>query len=127
MAALEVTEDQARTDAVRLSLRGELDLASAYAFDRRLLAVEARQPSVIVVDLRELTMLDSAGLARLIAGQRRARKGGWRFVLIKGGRIVQRVLQVSGMVDRLEITSDPEAALAGPARVPVRSAGLHPG
>ena len=118
MSALEVTEDQAREDAVRLALRGELDLASAYSFDRRLLAVEARQPSLIIIDLRELTMLDSAGLARLIAGQRRARKGGWRFVLVKGGRIVQRVLQVSGLVDRMELTNDPESVLAKTAAQP---------
>ena len=112
MSALEVTEDQTHSGAVCLQLRGELDLASAYAFDRRLLAVEATQPSLIVVDLRQLTMLDSAGLARLIAGQRRARKGGWRFVLVKGGRIVQRVLQVSGLMDRIELTNDPESVLA---------------
>jgi anti-anti-sigma factor len=125
MAALEVTEDQTTAGAVRVALRGELDLASAYAFDRRLLAVESRQPPLIVVDLRELTMLDSAGLARIIAAQRRARRGGWRLVLVKGGRIVQRVLQVSGLVDRLEITSDPDAILAAPPHV--RAGGLHPG
>ena len=39
-------------------------------------------------------MLDSAGLARLVSAQRRARRGGWRLVLVKGGRIVQRVLQI---------------------------------
>jgi anti-anti-sigma factor len=108
---LEVTEQEPRTGAIRVTLSGELDLANAYAFDRRMLAVEARQPTLIVVDLRKLTMLDSAGLARLISAQRRARRGGWRLVLVRGGRIIQRVLQTTRLDELLEVTSDPDRYL----------------
>jgi anti-anti-sigma factor len=112
VATLDLTEDEARSDAVCLRLRGELDLGNAYTFDRRLLAVESRKPALILLDLRELTMLDSAGLARIIAAQRRARRGGWRLVLVRGGRVVQRVLRISGVSEMLEITSDPEAVIS---------------
>jgi stage II sporulation protein AA (anti-sigma F factor antagonist) len=108
---LEVTEQEPRTGAVHVMLSGELDLASAYAFDRRMLGVEARQPEVVVLDLRGVTMLDSAGLARLISAQRRARRGGWRLVIVRGGRVVQRVLQTTGLDEMLEMTSDPGAYL----------------
>ena len=111
---LEVTEQEARPGAVRVTLAGELDLANAYDFDRRLLDVEARQPALIVVDLRGLTMLDSAGLARLVSAQRRARRGGWRLVLVRGGKVVQRVLQTTRLDELLEITSDPESYLREP-------------
>ena len=112
--------------AVRVTLEGELDLATAYAFDRRLLAIEARQPRSSCVDLRELTMLDSAGLARLVSAQRRARRGGWRLVLVRGGRIVMRVLQTTRLDELLELTNDPDADLRqtepGPAlAVPSRA------
>ena len=109
--ALDVTEQEARPGAVRVTLTGELDLASAYTFDRQMLGVEARQPQVIVVDLRGLTMLDSAGLARLVSAQRRARRGGWRLVLVRGGKVIQRVLQTTRLDELLEVTSDPETYL----------------
>jgi anti-anti-sigma factor len=109
--ALDVSEDEPRPGAVRLSLGGELDLANAYAFDRRMLDIEARQVELIVVDLRGLTMLDSAGLARLVSAQRRARRGGWRLVLVRGGKIIQRVLQATRLDELLEMTSDPERYL----------------
>jgi anti-anti-sigma factor len=108
---LEVTEHEPRPGAVRVTLAGELDLATAYAFDRRLLDIEARQPSLIVVDLRQVTILDSAGLARLVSAQRRARKAHRRLVLVRGGRTVMRVLQTTRLDEMLELTSDPEQLL----------------
>ena len=97
-----------------MALAGELDLSSAYAFDRQMLDVEARRPELIIVDLRGLTMLDSAGLGRLVSAQRRARRGGWRLVLVRGGKIIQRVLQTTRLDELLEMTSDPEQYLRRP-------------
>lgn len=105
---LEVTEQDTQPGAIRIALKGELDLSTAYAFDRQMLEVEQRRPELIVVDLRGLTMLDSAGLARLVSAQRRARRGGWRLVLVKGTKIVQRVLQTTRLDELLEMTSDPD-------------------
>lgn len=111
LAPLELTETQPRDRVVHLHLRGELDLQSAYAFDRRVLDAEARHPAVICIDLREVTMLDSAGLARLVSAHRRARKGGWRLVILKGSRAVSRVLQVTRLEEHLEVVRDIDAAL----------------
>ena len=111
MAPFDVSEDEVRPRVVRVALQGELDLGTAYAFDRRLLVIEQAQPAMIIVDLRGLTMLDSAGLARLVSAQRRSRRGGWRLVLVRGGRIVQRVLQTTRLDELLEMTSDPERVL----------------
>ena len=111
MPVFDVTHDEVRPQVVRLRLEGELDLASAYAFDRRLLTIEQDQPRVIVVDLGGLTMLDSAGLARLVSAQRRARRGGWKLVLLRGGRTIQRVLQTTQLVEHFEIARDLPQAL----------------
>ena len=110
MAALQITE-QVEENAVRLVLTGELDLSNAYSFDRHVLEAEGTHPQVIMIDLRGLTMLDSAGLARLVSAQRRARRGGWRLVLVRGGRTVQRVLQTTRLDELLELTSDPDRLL----------------
>ena len=107
----EVIDDEVRPRVRRLVLEGELDLASAYAFDRRLLIVEQEKPDLIVIDLRGLTMLDSAGLARLVSAQRRARRGGWRLVLVRGGRAIQRVLQTTQLVEHFDIRRDLPTAL----------------
>src|SRR3954454_12410474 len=64
--------------AVRIALHGELDLAHAYTFDEELQELEARRPACVVIDLRELTFLDSCGLARLLAARPRARRVGPR-------------------------------------------------
>ena len=106
MAALELTESQPRDGVVRLQLHGELDLHSAYTFDRRVLAIEASHPEIICIDLREVSMLDSAGLGRLVSAHRRARKGGWRLVIVKGSRAVSRVLQVTRLEEHLEVVRD---------------------
>ena len=106
MISLDVTEEEVRPGVVRVTLRGELDLSTAYAFDRRLLSIEERRPSLICVDLRGLTMLDSAGLARLVSAQRRARRGRWRLVLIRGGRAIQRVLQTTQLVEHFDIVRE---------------------
>ena len=70
--------------AVRIALRGELDLAHAYTFDEELRRVEEARPPTVVVDLRELTFLDSCGLARLLAARRRARRAGHQLLLVRG-------------------------------------------
>ena len=111
MSSLAVTEDEPRPGAVCVTLAGELDLGSAYAFDRRLLTIESRRPSMVVVDLRGVTMLDSAGLGRLVSAHRRARRGGWRLVLVRGGRVVARVLQSTRLDEHLEVTRELPAAV----------------
>ena len=70
--------------AVRIALRGELDLAHAYTFDEELRRVEESRPRCVVLDLRELSFLDSCGLARLLAARRRARRAGHRLLLVRG-------------------------------------------
>ena len=112
--SFEVTDEEVRPGVTRVTLEGELDLASAYAFDRRLLVIEQGRPRLIVIDLRGLTMLDSAGLARLVSAQRRARKGGWKLVLVRGGKVIQRVLQMTQLVEHFEIARDLPGALGEP-------------
>ena len=66
----------------------------------------------ICLDLRELTFLDSCGLARLVAARRRAMKAGRRLVLVRGPAAVQRVFQLTAVDEAFEIVNAPEALTA---------------
>lgn len=57
----------------------------------------------IVLDLRQLTFMDCLGMRLILAEDRFARRTGRRFSIIKGGRGVQRVLDVCGLTEKLQI------------------------
>lgn len=99
-------------DGVSVALAGELDICCAYTFDTRLREVEQRNPELMVIDLRELCFIDSAGLARILAVHRRAKRAGRRVVLTRGTKAVQRVLALAAMDQVLEIVPEPAAVLA---------------
>ena len=64
-------------DGVLLSLRGELDLTTASVAEDELVAAQ-RSHELVVLDLRELSFMDSTGLGLIVFGQRRARAtGSW--------------------------------------------------
>jgi anti-anti-sigma factor len=111
---LDLCIEELRPGCFSASLHGELDSANAYVVDAQLRRVEDHAPTLLMIDLRGLAFLDSTGLARLLAANRRAQRGGWRLVLVRGCAAVQRVLALSGVRERFEIVSTPDAAL--PAR-----------
>ncbi len=101
--------------AVRVALRGELDLEHAYTFDEELKRLEGTRPSCLVLDLRGLTFLDSCGLARLLAARRRARREKRRVLLVRGTPAVQRLLAITAVGDHFEMVSELPEELLTPA------------
>jgi anti-sigma B factor antagonist len=101
-------------DAVRVAIRGELDLEHAYTFDEELRRVEGARPSCLVLDLRGLSFLDSCGLARLLAARRRARREQRRLLLIRGSAAVQRLFAITAVTEHFETVGElpPELRLA---------------
>lgn|SRR5215207_2286283 len=108
MRGLALTIEQLEDDAVRVALRGELDLEHAYTFDEELRRVEALEPRCICLDLRELSFLDSTGLSRIVAARRRARKARRRLVLVRGSAAVQRVFSLTALDEAFEVVNAPE-------------------
>jgi len=62
---------------------GDLDVAAAPQF-RKVLAAYEHDPGPLVVDLREVSFLDSAGISELVRLHRRARERGVRVVIVRG-------------------------------------------
>jgi anti-sigma B factor antagonist len=99
-------------DAAWLRLTGELDLTTAPQLASRLDEGLTRV-RLIVVDLRELTFMDCTALAVIVAAHNRARCSERRLVLIRGPQPVDRLLKLTGLADRMEIT-DLQSIHAGP-------------
>ena len=91
-----------------LTLTGELDLLSSPVLERALRGLPASGVELILVDLRGLEFMDSTGLHLLVQAQQQAHDAGRRFALIHGGDQVQRLLELSGVIDDLTIVGSCE-------------------
>jgi anti-sigma B factor antagonist len=94
-------------DAVTVTLGGELDISNAAAVEGRLIALEESRPAALVLDLRQVSFIDSTGLSLLINADSRARKAGRRLTIVPGEGAVERTLRTVGLDERLDI--DPES------------------
>lgn len=93
---------------VRITLEGEMDLASATAVEDGLRAAEASSPTRVVVDLSQLAFIDSTGLRLLLQADARARQQGYELVLRPGEASVQRVFEITGALDVLRFEDSSE-------------------
>jgi anti-sigma B factor antagonist len=110
MSGFELTVQHMRAGAISIRLRGALDLAYAYRFDDELRHAERDASRLLVLDLRDLDFVDSAGMSRILAARRRARRAGRRLVLVRGSRSVQRFLQLAALTEHFEYVNAPEEA-----------------
>ena len=94
---------------VVLSVRGEIDLASAEEVRADLQRALQETGRRLVVDLRDVSFLDSTGLALLLRLNRQAHESGRELVVVKGPPHVQRVFALTGaselltMLDRIPV------------------------
>jgi anti-sigma B factor antagonist len=89
---------------------GELDIAVA----PRVAAAVDRLVDIgftrVVIDLRELIFLDSAGVHTIESAHRSARRRGCAVSLVRGSAAVQRVLEVTGAASLLAFDDERRAA-----------------
>lgn len=86
---------------------GDVDIASADEIEARIRGAEAEKPSVILIDLREVSFLDSSGLRLVLGAAMRAEAAGRRLVLVRGSERVQRVFELTNLMSRLEFVDHP--------------------
>jgi len=84
-----------RGGALWIALHGELDIATAPVLALQLKGAIARRHTLIVLDLRGLEFIDSAGLHALIDAGRRARETHSELRLTRGSRSVERLLSLT--------------------------------
>ena len=105
-----ISADQ-RDGSVQLTLRGELDLATAPELEQ-LVNERIDAGDEVVVDLRALEFMDSSGIRVLVAAHTRAGRAGTRLVVVRaaGSSAVAKIVEVSGLDGELNLVDDPPAS-----------------
>lgn len=78
-----------------LALQGELDMATFPQLEECLMPLEQDGVSAIIVDLRDLTFIDSSGLRALLRAKERARTTSHRVVLLGASASARRLFEIT--------------------------------
>jgi anti-sigma B factor antagonist len=99
--------------AAIIAVAGELDLASSPKLEQQLDEVWASDAELLVIDLRELEFMDSTGLSIIVGAQQRLGDSERKLSVVKGPPQVQRLLDLTGVSERLQLVDTPEEVLTG--------------
>jgi anti-sigma B factor antagonist len=104
-----------RRDGARavVGVSGELDLASGPELESELDQLSGPETNLVVLDLRQLEFMDSTGLSILVRAHQRLAGEGCEMGLVRGSQQVQRLLDLTGVADRLRLVDAPEDLLNG--------------
>ena len=90
---------------------GEIDAVTSPTLGKRLLALAEEGKTALVVDLSSVTFIDSTGIGVLINTVRQLSNRHGHLVLVCPTERILRPFEVTGLTDRLAITSSREEAV----------------
>ncbi len=100
-------ESQLEDGRARMTLVGELDIATIPRLDAAVDALLAQGPRELLVDLRPLGFLDSSGLRAFIVLADRAAEEGWSLLLVRPEKPVLAVFQITRAEENLPFVDEP--------------------
>jgi anti-sigma B factor antagonist len=92
--------------------RGAIDLSTSRELASQLGELSGEQGVALVLDLTDVTFMDSIGLGVLLKAAGRFRRQEKRFLIVAQDGPVQRLLELSGLSERLQLYADRDEALA---------------
>jgi len=93
------------TSPTILTLTGEIDISTSGRVREALIAISNSGENKVVVDMTNVTFLDSTGLAALVGPLKRFRSMNGQIVLRSPTRGVQKVLEITGLTRVFTIES----------------------
>ncbi len=105
------TERQSRSNV--LPLKGEIDLHVSPTVTALLNDMIGKKPERLVVDLSDVSYIDSAGLAALIEAMQKVEGYGGKFMLAGLQETVRSIFEISRLDQVFQIFPDADAALSG--------------
>jgi anti-sigma B factor antagonist len=86
-----------------VSFSGELDVSRALAMRDAFSEPPVANAPAVRVDLTNATFLDTTAMGLIVAGCRRIRQEGGTFSVTCGHGTVRRVLEISGLIEYLQV------------------------
>jgi anti-sigma B factor antagonist len=107
------TTTRPRPDVCLVHLAGELDIATAPLVAEYLERQTATRPAELLLDLSGVTHLAAAGLALIVAASKddRGVHGRLHLLGVRGNRPVERALQLTGLLQVLDVQDDLQVLL----------------
>jgi len=99
-----------------LVLSGELDLACAPILDAAVERICTEQIETLTLDLSKLTFMDSTGLRAVLLAEDLCERRDCKLVVIPGPAQVQRLFEVTGLLERLPFQREPARIEPGPVQ-----------
>ena len=84
-----------RNGVASIALRGELDLATVPDLEGHLAPFESNGVSAIMLDLRELTFIDSVAVHSIVRARERAKTNGQRLILVGARPTARRLFELT--------------------------------
>ena len=105
------TRSQEQNGVVTIALSGDLDLATAPILSEELAPFEGNGVSTIILDLQDLTFIDSTGMHTFLEARNRAMSNGQRLLVRGANPAAQRHIKIVGLQFLLD---DPEHDVESP-------------
>ena len=105
-------EERRMGDASVVSARGDIDLSTLAKASAALDAARAGAATVLL-DLRDVGVMDTSGLRLVIEEQGRAAVDGYRFAVVRGPPKVQRLFEIAGFARDDELFVESPAPFDG--------------
>jgi anti-anti-sigma factor len=100
-------DSETSDENVLVKIRGDLDVQVAARATGALTELEAGEPSSLVIDLREVSFMDSSGMAVIASAHARATAAGRRFAVVAPPAGVRHAFEISGLEEMIPIVDDP--------------------
>src|SRR5262245_40649443 len=97
-----LTESHGPVLVIRAS--GELDIASAKSLEKEIRAGFAGEAEAVLLDLDEVSFIDSTGISVLLAAATMSSSNGQRLRLVRISPSVRRAFEVSGLEGAFPLT-----------------------
>jgi anti-sigma B factor antagonist len=94
-----------------LPLKGEIDLHVSPVVTAALTAMIEKKPDRMVIDLSDVSYIDSAGLAALIQAMQKVEAYGGKFLLAGLQETVRSIFEISRLDQVFQIFPDTDTAL----------------
>jgi anti-sigma B factor antagonist len=107
----EIEERRVSPDAHVVAVFGEIDLFTAPEFKQAILAAIDAGADRVVVDLTEVTFIDSSSLGVLIGAHRRLKARGGCLVVACDRDAILKTFRITGLDGVFRIAPDVESAL----------------